>query len=236
MSIPSPGHLGACCSGESRSFRQSIRHPMSTLALSRHCRGRRVPMPFPKLGDMGACAASEIQFFHLKIARPTRARMTCTWTRLLRPIKLNSFIWERTFQPQFRFNNPSLAALWSIPCRPLVGQSSATTTTIEDPIRIIAMARTRVLVQQRTARRGAVQYALPSILIHDTAFFSHLIHAPISLNVGSDLPVVACSSIRFSTRPPRAAGSKPRERCPRAGTRVARFCVSGSQCSRNRLD
>jgi hypothetical protein len=95
-----------------------------------------------------------------------------------------------------------------------VGQSSATTTTIEDPIRIIAMARTRVLVQQRTARRGAVQYALPSILIHDTAFFSHLIHAPISLNVGSDLPVVACSSIRFSTRPPRA-GSKPRERCPR---------------------
>ena len=160
MSIPSPGHLGACCSGESRSFRQSIRHRTSTLALSRHCRGRRVPMPFPKLGDMGACAASEIQFFHLKIARPTRARMTCTWTRLLRPIKLNSFIWERTFQPQFRFNNPSLAALWSIPCRPLVGQSSATTTTIENPIRIIAMARTRVLVQQRTAWSGTKRAAL----------------------------------------------------------------------------
>ena len=173
MSIPSPGHLGACCSGESHSFRQSIRHPMSTLALSRHCRGRRVPMPFPKLGDMGACAASEIQFFHLKIARPTRARMTCTWTRLLRPIKLNSFIWERTFQPQFRFNNPSLAALWSIPCRPLVGQSSATTTTIEDPIRIIAMPMARTSL----SCRGAVQYSRPGYTY--SLFFSHM-SGPIS--------------------------------------------------------
>jgi hypothetical protein len=41
-----------------------------------------------------------------------------------------------------------------------VGQSSATTTTIENPIRIIAMARTRVLVQQRTAWSGTIRAAL----------------------------------------------------------------------------